>query len=132
MRHEPDQRREEEAVAGAEPQQRLRVGRSADIFGGITSPSTSSPPGFEQPAEQREQRVELLGGEILRDRMHDDDDRSSDRPSCAMSSGARTSILALPAKRAASSARTLGAGSHRIRRCAAAATRSACSASPQP
>ena len=50
----------------------------------------------------------------------------------ATSSGLRTAILLLAAKRAPSIARTFGAGSHRISRDAGSATRSADSASPQP
>ena len=50
----------------------------------------------------------------------------------ATSSGLRTAILSLPAKRAPSITRTFGAGSHRISRDTGSATRSADNASPQP
>jgi hypothetical protein len=90
-----------------------------------------TPSAREQPSEQDEQIVELLRGEVLRDRMqHHDVDRPGG--SAAISSGARTSIFGLLPKRRASAARTIGAASHRIRRRAVSATRSACSASPQP
>ena len=50
----------------------------------------------------------------------------------ATSSGLRTAILSLPAKRAPSITRTFGAGSHRISRATVSVASPADRASPQP
>src|ERR1700722_10870225 len=58
------ERREEEAVAGAEPQQREGVGNRRDV-GRYDIAEEKHAVGLEQAMEQRRDPVELFAGEVL-------------------------------------------------------------------
>src|SRR5205085_2774734 len=65
---EPDQRRAEKSVRGAESQQRQRVGEGGNT-GRDDVTEDEGAVRAQQPVKQREQRMQLARREILRDRM---------------------------------------------------------------